>query len=115
MAYARDLKSLTSNSMRVRLPPKALNLTGDNMPKDEKQIMFETYSEIEEEFEAIKRSTARVVKKRSEIVEKIFNAHGPGPYKWRGVYYTVSKRTNKMTMEDTYFFKSPSTNYIEEI
>lgn len=85
------------------------------MAKDEKQIMFETYSEIEEEFEAIKRSTARVVAKRSKIVEDIFTKFGPGPYRWRGIYYTVSKRTNKLTMEDTYFFKSPSTNYVEEI
>lgn len=77
--------------------------------------MFETYSEIEEEFEAIKRSTTRCVAKRSDIVEKIFNKFGVGPYKYKGVYYTVSKRTNRLTMKDTYFFKSPNNTHVEEI
>jgi hypothetical protein len=85
------------------------------MAKDEKILLFETYSEIEDEFEAIKRSTARIVEKRSEIVEKIFAKYGTGPFKYKGVYYTVSKRTNRLNMKDTYFFKSPNNTYIEEI
>ena len=85
------------------------------MSKDEKRIIFEEYVVIEEEFEAIKRSTNRIVKQRSDLIQKLFEAYGPGPYKFRGIWYTVSKRTNKMTLEDTYFFKSPSDLYIEDI
>jgi hypothetical protein len=83
--------------------------------KDEKQLLFDEYLETAEEFEEIKRQTARVLERRSSIVERIFKYHGVGPFRYKGVVYSVSKRINKLTMKDTYFFITPSYLGIEEI
>jgi hypothetical protein len=84
-----------------------------NKDKERKEL-FEKYTTINEELEFTKKHLTLQIQTRSLVVKQIYDQFGVGPYRHNGVILTISSRTNKLTGEDTYFFKSPSAE-LEEI
>jgi hypothetical protein len=79
-----------------------------------KELITE-YDEIELNLKELKYSTSVQLTKRSKIVEQLFQILGNKPFKHNNIVYTISKRLNKSTLEDTYFLKSPSDIDVEYI
>jgi hypothetical protein len=84
-----------------------------NKDKERKEL-FDKYTSINDELEFTKKHLLYQSQLRSLIVKQIYEQFGVGPYRHKGNIMTVSSRTNKLTGEETYFFKSPSID-LEEI
>lgn len=77
--------------------------------KSAKREAFDKVLEIEFDVNKAKESLANLVAKRSEAVKAILEAYGSGPFSLNGNLITISHH------KDTYFFKRPGKNEIEEV
>lgn len=77
--------------------------------KSAKREAFDKVVAMEAEVNACKQTLANLVAKRSEAVKAILDAYGAGPFSLEGNLITVSHH------KDTYFFKRPGKNEIDEV
>ena len=85
----------------------------------EKKALFETYKKADDTFTKAKASLEAAGEARSKTVKAIHDALGIGPFNYKARILTVVKRVQKVdgepTGKETYYFKSPSSQEVQDI